>query len=281
MVKETAVTLPFALLLVDSVGARRSMRENLSRQSIHWLVLAAGLLAMAASPAYRHLLEVSLATRGLAQNLLTQAHAICYLAGQLVFPWRLNADPDLPVALALTQAIALQVLGLLAMLSVGLGSLRAYPWIAFAVLWFFVHLLPTNSLLPRLDVANDRQLYLASIGAFVAAAATLHWLLARLQRAWLAKAAIGLLLLGLGALTVQRNQVYQSQVAFWEDAAAGSPGKPRVFNNLGYALQQEGRSGDARIAYLRALELDPDYWRARINLESLREPAGEEPSAPR
>ncbi|HEX7812543.1 MAG TPA: tetratricopeptide repeat protein [Burkholderiales bacterium] len=274
LVKETAVTLPLALLVVESVGARRSMRERLKRQSFHLLVLAGGLIAIAASPVYRHLLEVSLATRGLGENLLTQINAICYLAGQLLFPWRLNADPDLPVISAITPVTAMQALALVAILAIGLRNLREQRWIAFAVLWFFVHLLPTNSIVPRLDVANDRQLYLACIGAFVAVAAALQWLLSRLRRRWLVNAAAGLLLVGLGALTMHRNQVYETQVAFWEDAAAKSPRKPRVFNNLGYVHQQEGRFGDARLAYLRALELDPGYWRARINLSTLPEPSG-------
>lgn len=281
LVKETAATLPLALLLVESVGARRSVREKLKRQSFHWLVLVAGLLAIAANPVYRHLLEVSLATRSLTENLLTQVNAVSYLAGQLIFPWRLNADPDLPVFTAFTPVIGLQALALTAILAIGLRNLRRQRWIAFAVLWFFIHLLPTNSMLPRLDVANDRQLYLASIGVFVAAAAALQWLLSRLHRRRLVNGAIGLLLAGLGALTILRNQVYETQTSFWEDAAAKSPAKPRVFNNLGYVYQQEGRHGDARQAYLRAIELDPDYWRARINLESLRNPAGEVQSGPR
>ena len=278
LVKETAVTLPLALLLVETIGARRSAREKLKRQALHWLVLIAGLIAIAASPFYRHLLDVSLATRGLGANLLTQVNAICYLAGQLIFPWRLNADPDLPVFTMLTPLVGLQVLALIAILAIGLRNLRAQRWIAFAVLWFFIHLLPTNSLLPRLDVANDRQLYLASVGAFVAMAAMLQWLLARMRYRWLVNGAVGLLLLGLGALAILRNQVYESQIAFWEDAAAGSPRKPRVFNNLGYVYQQEGRYGDARHAYLRAIELDPDYWKAHINLSTLPEENSGAPS---
>lgn len=276
LVKETAVTLPFALLLMEAARGKGALCDRLRHQAPHWLVLVAGLAAIAASPVYRHLLDVSLATRGVAENLLTQASAIWYLAGQLVLPWRLNADPDLPVATALTPLLALQILGLVAALFLAMRSLRGHPWIAFAVLWFFVHLLPTNSGLPRLDVANDRQLYLASIGAFVGAAAGMQWLLARARRAWLASAAVGVIVLGLGALTAHRNQAYESQIAFWEDAAAGSPGKARVFNNLGYAYQQQGRFGDARQAYQRAVELDPDYWRARINLDVLDHPAGED-----
>ena len=42
-----------------------------------------------------------------------------------------------------------------------------------------------------------------------------------------------------------------------------------VANNLGYAYQQAGRLAQAKLAYQQAIELDPDYWKARINLDAL------------
>jgi tetratricopeptide (TPR) repeat protein len=274
MVKETAVTLPLALLLVDALRGRGEARGALRRQALHWGVLAAALLAAALSPAYRHLAEVSLATRPLAANLLTQANAWFWLAGQLAMPWRLNADPDLPVVMAWSAQAAAQVAVILGLLAGAVILWRRQRWLAFSLLWIFLHLAPTNSLLPRLDVANDRQLYLAALGAFAAMAAGLQWLPVFARRRWLAPAVLAGLALVLGGATMARNQVYASQADFWEDAAAKSPGKPRVHNNLGWAYQQEGRYEDARQAYLRALRIDPDYWRARINLSTLPEPSG-------
>ena len=274
LVKETAVTLPFALLLLDAVGARHrfTARQMLHRQRWHWLVLVCGLLVIAASPTYRHLLDVSLSARSVSDNLLTQAGAVCYLAGQLVRPWNMNADPELPVLTAMTPLGFLQVVAIVAIAGFALRNLRQRTWLALAVLWFLLHLLPTNSMLPRLDVANDRQLYLASIGIFYAIGIGVQKLMGRATRRWLAGAIAGLALLGLGVATVQRNQVYGSSVAFWEDAAMKSPHKPRVANNLGYAYQQAGRLSEAKLAYQQAIELDPDYWRARINLDSLNHP---------
>ncbi|MBI3530074.1 MAG: tetratricopeptide repeat protein [Betaproteobacteria bacterium] len=271
LVKETAVTLPFALLLLDAVRARYQFTAGrmLRRQTWHWLMLIGGLLVMAASPTYRHLLDVSLSTRGVIDNLLMQANAVCYLAGQLLLPWRVNIDPDLPMRTALSPTQALQILAIIVIVVAGLRNLRRRAWLAFAVLWFFLHLLPTNSLLPRLDVANDRQLYIASIGVFFAVGIGVEKLSLRANRRWLVGAVTALVLLGLGFATVQRNRIYGSAVAFWEDAAMKSPGKPRVANNLGYAYQQTGRFAEAKLAYRHAIELDPDYWKARINLDAL------------
>ncbi|HYL18929.1 MAG TPA: hypothetical protein VEV20_09610, partial [Burkholderiales bacterium] len=217
-------------------------------------------------------LEVGLSTRGAFDNLLTQANAIWYLAGQLLLPWRVNVDPDLPVISTWSPAVALQMFAIAALIALGLHNVRKRTWLAFAILWFFLHLAPTNSLLARLDVANDRQLYLASLGMFYAVGVVVQDLLETNRRMLIA--ATSVLVLALGLVTVQRNQTYASQVAFWRDAAAKSPSKARVANNLGYAYQQEGNVEAARAEYERAIALDSGYWRARINLEALEASQG-------
>ncbi len=271
LVKETAVTLPLALLLLDAYVIRDAMgvRERLLRLRWHGLVLIFAAAAALASPTYRHLLDVSLSARGILDNLLTQANAVFYLTAQSVLMWRMNVDPDLPVATGMTLALLLEIVVLAAILYAAFRNIRDRSWPAFAALWLFLHLLPTNSLLPRLDVANDRQLYLALVGVFFVIGLGVEALLRRLHRPRLAAAIAVSALLACGVATFQRNQIYGSAVTFWEDALTKSPRKARVANNLGYAYQQTGRYAEAKLAYQQAIDADPDYWRARINLEAL------------
>jgi tetratricopeptide (TPR) repeat protein len=269
LVKEMAVAMPLALLLVDAVSRpRTALFRTASRLRWHALVLAIGLCAFFASPTYQSFLDISLSTRGIADNLLTQVNAMGYLAAQLVLPWRMNVDPDLPVITGMSISLLFGMALIGAIGWIGWGSRRERPWLAFAILWFLLHLLPTNSVIARLDVANDRQLYLAAIGPFFAIGMAVDALARGKGRRWVLSA-IGLMLLALGVATVQRNQDYGSAVALWEDTLAKSPHKARVANNLGFAYQQAGRLAEARLAYEQAIELDPDYWRARINLEAL------------
>ena len=271
LVKETAVTLPLALLLLDVWRARAALApaQLVWRQRWHLLVLAGAIVVFMFSPVYRHLLDVSVSARGIGDNLLTQANAIWYLAGQLVMPWRMNVDPDLPVLSEMTLPLLLQSAAIVAIIVAGLRNLHRHAWLAFAALWFFLHLLPTNSLLPRLDVANDRQLYLAAIGLFHAIGLGVEVLLRRFRHKWMVGVAIAAILLVLGVATVQRNLAYSAAVDFWEDALMKSPRKARVANNLGFAYQQAGRLAEAKLAYQQAIEIDPEYWRARINLDVL------------
>lgn len=75
------------------------------------------------------------------------------------------------------------------------------------------------------------------------------------------------------AVTASRNRDYASEVALWEATARLSPGKARVWNNLGWAYEGAGRRDDARAAYDRAIALDPRDWKARSNRDLLDAPA--------
>jgi len=257
--KEVAVTLPLALLLCEALDLRRpfDLRAVLRRQAPHWLVLGVAIALMAALPRYQAMLEASLGLRPFAEQLHLQVAAIARHAGVLILALPPNIDPELP---AVPHSAGLAIL---AVIAVGLALLRVQPWYALALLWFFLHLAPTNSLLARADPVNDRQLYLASIGPLALAG------LAVVQMPRWRAAAVVALAAVLGSATVVRNLDYRSEVAMWSDTVRKSTGSARAFNNLGYALQLEGRREEARRAYERALELDPELVEARVNLKGL------------
>jgi tetratricopeptide (TPR) repeat protein len=258
--KEVAVTLPAALLLCEALDLRRpfDLRATLGRQAAHWVLLAAGLAAMAMLPRYREMLEASLALRGLEEQLALQVAALARHAGVLALAVAPNIDPEVPPVPAAAG------LAILAAIAVGLVLVRIQPWYALALLWFFLHLAPTNSILARSDAVNDRQLYLASLGPLALAGLAIA-LMPRWRAPLLVAAA-----LALGAATVARNQDYRSELALWSDTVRKSPGSVRAWNNLGYACQLEGRREEARAAYERALALDPADVKARTNLRLLQ-----------
>jgi tetratricopeptide (TPR) repeat protein len=270
LVKEVAVTLPLALLLWEKVHAA-SLRQALERALPHWLLLAAALLLFVALRDYASLFAYGLSLRSSGDNLLTQIHAVSYLLTRLFALWGNNIDPDLPL-FNHWQPLLLAELALLGtLLGGGFTQLKRRPWLGFGILWLALHLLPTNSLLPRLDAANERQLYLGSIGACVIAA-NLFYCLAEVRpswRHWLNGALAGWLLL-LVAATLARNHDYRSEISLWAQTVSQSPAKARPWNNLGYAYALAGDYPRAQHAYLQALRLKPDYERARQNLAALQ-----------
>jgi len=268
--KEVTLTLPFAMVLCEAARREKDgWRKTLRAQAVHWGLLAALAVFLLAHSGYGRLLEACFDIRGAGVNLLTQVHGIGYLLSRLVMPHAMNIDPDLPVFSPGSPVPLPESLLLAALMAAGILGLKNRSMAGFGILWFFLHLLPTNSFIPRLDVANDRQLYLASWGLFMAVAAGADLLRGRWGARWVTAVAT-VLILALGGLTVSRNTVYRSEVALWEETARKSPGKARAWNNLGYAYQQAGRLRDAEAAYLRALQVDPGYALARGNLRELK-----------
>jgi hypothetical protein len=261
--RETAVTLPAALLLCELCRAERpAWREIVRLQWPHWTLVLAGGLFVLLNQRYFDLLAFGYGERGLADNLLTQVGGISYLILRLVSLHDYNIDPALPTLTDWTPVLVFQAVLLGTLLLIGLANLRARPWIAFGFLWFFLQLAPTNSIVPRLDVANDRQLYLASWGLFLALC---------IQLRHLPNAAFAAVVILFAATSIARQLDYRSEIVLWESSVALAPWNARGHNNLGYAYQLAGRTKEARREYETALFLDPAHGKARLNLLFLKD----------
>jgi len=263
--RETAVTLPAALLLCELVRGT-PWRAIARRQAAHWLILLAGGLVILFNQRYFDLVAFGFTRRGFADNLLTQVGGVSYLALRLVGLHGYNIDPALPTLTSFDGTVALQASLLAALLALGILSLKTRPWIGLGILWFFLQLAPTNSVVPRLDVANDRQLYLACWGIFIALAIQVARLGLPIPalRATMAVAA-----LAFAASSVVRQLDYVDEITLWESDVRGAPWNARAHNNLGFAYYLAGREEDARREIETALLFDPRNAKAQANLRVL------------
>jgi tetratricopeptide (TPR) repeat protein len=146
------------------------------------------------------------------------------------------------------------------------------------VAWFFVTLSVESSLVPITDVIFEHRMYLPMVGAAVAVSAGLLWALDR----WFAAVPAGkgvalLLLLTAGPLTgatIARNRIWRDDVSLWTDVVEKSPGKARAHYNLGVALLEAGRLGDAEARLQAALRIEPSYAAAMGTLGRIHEARG-------
>jgi hypothetical protein len=269
LAKETAVVLPAALCMIADTKAERRATWP------HWLLTTIVIAVVLAWPPYSRLIRTSLEIRPIADNLLTEANALGYLLGQLLRVDGLNADPQLPILSATTPFALLRACAVGAGIAGSLLLLRYRRAWAVGLLWTVIWLAPTNSLLARFEVVNDRQWYLALVGV--------AWLLACAGRSILRAASAmqrGAAFAGAAAITVAllvatiaRNRVYATEITYWSDVQMKSPGNARAANNLGYALMLACRDDEASLQFQRAAALDPKSVKARINLRLLRDGA--------
>lgn len=215
----------------------------------------------------------SVAGLGPVRYLLTQARVLPLYLRLLGWPAGLNIDHDVAASAGLldpptTLLGGLLVLGLAAAAAYGLAWARgkaptsvAAPAVrlaSFGFLWFLVLLAPTSSLIPLADVAVEHRLYLACWGLFVGLAglaALAGSTLLPAARRWALPAAGVAVAAALAVALGLRAQDWSSGVAIWADAAAGSPGKARVFTNLGHVRHGRGDLAGALAAYQRAIAL--------------------------
>jgi tetratricopeptide (TPR) repeat protein len=269
--KEAAVSLPFVLLAWEASRAAVPDWHAIARRlapQMAVLLAAAGLFAL--HPLYGHRLAPDLHAPALHRHLLTEISAVSYLQGRLVGFYPPNIDPDLRVVHEWSGLLALQALLQVGLLAAGLRALRRRPWLGFGILWFYLVLAPTNSLLPRPDLANDRHLYLATVGLCIAMSMEVErWLMRGKALSSVVRAGVAALVVVAALATLQRNRDYGSEVTLWEQTARVSPGKGRVYNNLGFAYAAVGRIAEARVAYRRAIALNPRLLKAERNLAAL------------
>jgi tetratricopeptide (TPR) repeat protein len=137
------------------------------------------------------------------------------------------------------------------------------PVLGFAGAWVFVILAPASSVVPLAgQPMAEHRLYLSLAAVVGLGVLGLYTWIGRRSLPVFAAAAIGL-----GWITIQRNEDYRSELTIWNDTVAKRPNNERAHNNLGRALEKiPGRLDDAIGQYQEALRLDPSFAEAHNNL---------------
>jgi tetratricopeptide (TPR) repeat protein len=263
--KEIIVTAPVMVLLYDRTFVAGSFREAWRQRWRYYLGLAATWLLLAR-------LMTGLTQRGVGfgdtvnwwNYALTSCRSVGLYLKLAIWPHPLVFDYGTNTIVVQHAAEIAPYALLLAVLLAGTAiALWRWPVVGFAGVWLFLILAPTSSVVPViLSPMAEHRMYLplASVVAFVVLG--LYRLMGR--RSLILFAAIAV---GLGWLSVRRNEDYRSEVAMLSDTAAKCPDNERVRYNYGLALSHiAGRERDAIAEYQAALRIDPDYVDAHNNL---------------
>jgi protein O-mannosyl-transferase len=286
--KETAFTLPFAILLYELMffTDRAAMKRKLLAVACALPALALSGAALWAVKSGRPLMDI-FSVIDKATRLQTDMSRWDYLATQcrvlvtylrlVLFPLGQRLDYDYPVYHTfLTPPVFLSGALLCALFAVAVYCLflsrtkegrqdndaALFRIIAFGIFFFFIAHAVESSVIPIVDVIFEHRMYLPSAGLFMSMAAAVA-LVGRqnaLMPGWpgvrvlIGSACVVLLLAG---LTVARNRLWRDEAALWEDNAWKTPKKGRVLLNLGSASERNGDLEGAESAYLAAGELMP------------------------
>jgi len=188
--------------------------------------------------------------------------AVNYYLLKLFLPFNLNFEPDIRLLPGLLDGPLLFSVGVL-----GAGAIAVFHHqsnlFKFAVLWFFITLLPTSSFIPLKQIAIEHRTYLPGLGFSLA----LGWLFLNAQSIRIVATYLLFIFISLNfLLTVNRSLDYRSEVKLWKDTAAKSPNKSLVHNNLATAYMEAKMLEEAKKELAITLQLNPTQSDAYANL---------------
>lgn len=287
--KETGFTAPVMLLLSGILCTAMPWRQLLKLAApLLFLLPLVPLLVMAAAWAQNGMdfsVWSSLNITNVGPDWIPPHHyfftqvcaSLTYLR-LILLPIGQNFDPDYPLVRSMGDASfvlsAITIAALLA--SAWLCHRRwARPYgslVLTGVLWFFITLAPSSSIIPLPDLFAEHRSYLPSVGIFLALAALAgrasECLEGKRGIVWL-RATAAVWIAALSAATLARNEVLRDDETIYRDALAKSPRKARVWNGLGCSLAWSGRLDESLNCFKKAGELQPSLSNAWKNLSSI------------
>ncbi len=278
MAKQTLVTLPLALLLLDwwplgrwGTGASQGLQSRWwpLAEKLPLLALAFGggalaLWAQASGEALRSQLEYPISLR-VANAVVSYA---TYL-GKTVWPVGLSVFYPYPAAVAPAKtAAAALLLGAASVAAWRLG--KRVPAATAGWFWFVLTLLPLAGLIQVGDQAMaDRYTYLPHIGLCVAAAWLLGWTARRLSAVRAAAAALAVALALLAGAAHLQTQTWRDELSLFTQALRAEPTNALAHFKLAFLLNEQGLHAQAESHYRAAVQSRPEYAWAHHNLAVL------------
>ena len=270
--KETAVTLPAMILVVEIFFFHTAIKDLLGKK-LFWLLMipAAVVLSFKLQPLIRTGFFYDPGpgfsfTRK--QYLLTQFSVLLTYLRLFFWPANQNVDWDYPLA---TSFLSLQTLAsslfLLLLLILAFFTYRRLRFVSLGIVAFFITLAPTSSIIPLRDVIFEHRMYLAVAFLAMGCVQLCFHGLARIaersprRQSMVFCALIIILLPVLSGLTHGRNKVWLNEVSLWEDAVKKSPNKARVHKNYGKGLLTAayGSIEQAKREFETAIRLAPGW----------------------
>jgi tetratricopeptide (TPR) repeat protein len=254
LTKEIVITLPAILVLLDILVlnpdakpfALETLKTLFRRHAAFWMVAGVHIFlvfAIGLKPMYER--------RGVLSNLLIQTKAMVFYLRLLVFPRGLSISHGFDMEGVMNAAFWVSLLVIGGVLFLAWKLRGRCGLLSFAILWYFITLLPTSSVLALNVPVNEHRAYLPAVG-FAAAVAFLLGLIttkageasARLRSAptlgrrgqALSKLAVPLFAVVVGIFSVavfMRNQTWKTPIIIWEDAVKKYPLNAHAHENLG------------------------------------------------
>jgi tetratricopeptide (TPR) repeat protein len=213
--------------------------------------------------------------------LITEPYVILHYFKNFFFPNDLSADTDWKELTTMVNIrFIIGILFILAMLFVAYKTSTKSETrpVTFGILWFFLALLPTSSIIPFSEVLNDHRTFFPYIGLCIAVSCTIYLIVLKYLQRFETNIVYRLLLFTFIALLLgahaygayQRNIIWKTELSLWKDVSLKSPDNGRGLMNYGLALMGDKKYIEAEDYFKRGIKLMPQYSYLYINMAMLK-----------
>lgn len=212
--------------------------------------------------------------------VIIQPYVILHYVISLFFPLWLSIDADwgpLESVFDIRVLIGASFIGLLVYLIFLTSQKQKLRPICFGLSWFLLALLPT-SLIPLAEVLNYHRPFFPYIGLVLAVCWSLFLVLQKFDLVSLEEypkpyivIILSVIMLCYGIGTHQRNKLWATEEAIWQDATIKSPKNGRAWMSYGLTFMNRGDYANAEKQFLKAIEYVPYYPYLFVNLGVLKQ----------
>ncbi len=269
--KESAIVLPALIFFFELLFAKRFFAPGKTALKIIRSPVFLGYIGI--SIAYRILRFFILHNPGekivypqgsFFVNMLTMTKVLGRYIASIFLPFNLNADYHvlyLKTPLTLSFLIPFFLLISIAVITIRWwkkfakacsdvnGNEGFYRAIIFAILWFFISILPVMNIIPLANIMADRYLYLPIFGFCLFLSTAVTYL-----RTAIKHSVIIPLIIFYIVMTVTRNNVWRDEYTLWHKSSQSPLCSFTTYNNLGTQYNKKGYPDTALKCYQEALQ---------------------------
>ncbi len=208
--------------------------------------------------------------------LISQPFSIFYYFSALFAPFWLSLDHGWQ---ALTSVISFKFLigavflAVIAFLIYKTSRREPAKPIAFGLLWFLITLVPTSSIVPFSEIANDHRAFIPYIGLMLAIIWSGYLVFSRINSSQKnkLKPALAMMLItafvaGNLVLTYQRNKVWATEESIWQDVVKKNPNSSRGLANYASTLIKQNKNALAKIYLKKSIQLNSNYPYSEVGM---------------
>ena len=192
-------------------------------------------------------------------NLPGFFNAIVTYIRLLIFPFNLHMEYGLQTFQFTNLQTIFGILVTISLLFFAFYKKRSYQLFSFAILWFFICLLPVANIYPINAYLAEHWLYLPSLGFFLIAAKIFTLLLRKKNIATPTLIALTIVVTMYSLLTIRQNNYWQKPIQFYQRTLKFSPDSFRILSNLAILYQKNSDMEMAEAYYKKAIAVNPLY----------------------